>query len=142
MIRRPPRSTRTDTLFPYTTLFRSIPQAAKQRAPPARQVVARVFAGFFRCGIGRADRLVKQVLANVGNKSAAPDRGVHIPFQFQLLIDLKPRVAGNPKLRRQNARTSRRVPRVRRQLNTTSRTRQITCFSRKPPPDTVRQYFT
>src|SRR3546814_15557471 len=27
MIRRPPRSTRTDTLFPYTTLFRS-PQAA------------------------------------------------------------------------------------------------------------------
>src|SRR3546814_1566052 len=30
MIRRPPRSTRTDTLFPYTTLFRSL------RAPRAR----------------------------------------------------------------------------------------------------------
>src|SRR3546814_8971650 len=28
MIRRPPRSTRTDTLFPYTTLFRSITKAA------------------------------------------------------------------------------------------------------------------
>src|SRR3546814_4490062 len=28
MIRRPPRSTRTDTLFPYTTLFRSAPGAA------------------------------------------------------------------------------------------------------------------
>src|SRR3546814_17614527 len=28
MIRRPPRSTRTDTLFPYTTLFRSSPLAA------------------------------------------------------------------------------------------------------------------
>src|SRR3546814_12902813 len=27
MIRRPPRSTRTDTLFPYTTLFRSFPDA-------------------------------------------------------------------------------------------------------------------
>src|SRR3546814_9762868 len=27
MIRRPPRSTRTDTLFPYTTLFRSHPRA-------------------------------------------------------------------------------------------------------------------
>src|SRR3546814_19177072 len=27
MIRRPPRSTRTDTLFPYTTLFRSIPSS-------------------------------------------------------------------------------------------------------------------
>src|SRR3546814_14790320 len=26
MIRRPPRSTRTDTLFPYTTLFRSFPR--------------------------------------------------------------------------------------------------------------------
>src|SRR3546814_3197362 len=26
MIRRPPRSTRTDTLFPYTTLFRSGPR--------------------------------------------------------------------------------------------------------------------
>src|SRR3546814_2851510 len=28
MIRRPPRSTRTDTLFPYTTLFRSLPGGA------------------------------------------------------------------------------------------------------------------
>src|SRR3546814_19873578 len=28
MIRRPPRSTRTDTLFPYTTLFRSVDSAA------------------------------------------------------------------------------------------------------------------
>src|SRR3546814_15108316 len=27
MIRRPPRSTRTDPLFPYTTLFRSLPLA-------------------------------------------------------------------------------------------------------------------
>src|SRR3546814_4114180 len=32
MIRRPPRSTRTDTLFPYTTLFRSVGQAAQRRA--------------------------------------------------------------------------------------------------------------
>src|SRR3546814_3741010 len=34
MIRRPPRSTRTDTLFPYTTLFRSVaaPVAAQHRA--------------------------------------------------------------------------------------------------------------
>src|SRR3546814_8674361 len=42
MIRRPPRSTRTDTLFPYTTLFRSrqrrLPayrRGAESRAPPA-----------------------------------------------------------------------------------------------------------
>src|SRR3546814_5227468 len=29
MIRRPPRSTRTDTLFPYTTLFRSLQEIGK-----------------------------------------------------------------------------------------------------------------
>src|SRR3546814_15680331 len=29
MIRRPPRSTRTDTLFPYTTLFRSAAQLVR-----------------------------------------------------------------------------------------------------------------
>src|SRR3546814_2607733 len=33
MIRRPPKSTRTDTLFPYTTLFRSIPLTAVFYAP-------------------------------------------------------------------------------------------------------------
>src|SRR3546814_7384136 len=31
MIRRPPRSTRTDTLFPYTTLFRSLVPAARHQ---------------------------------------------------------------------------------------------------------------
>src|SRR3546814_14818737 len=41
MIRRPPRSTRTDTLFPYTTLFRSLPErsprtAETRAATPAR----------------------------------------------------------------------------------------------------------
>src|SRR3546814_6556350 len=37
MIRRPPRSTRTDTLFPYTTLFRSgfdlVEQRRERRRP-------------------------------------------------------------------------------------------------------------
>src|SRR3546814_21066400 len=33
MIRRPPRSTRTDTLFPYTTLFRSLAILASSPAP-------------------------------------------------------------------------------------------------------------
>src|SRR3546814_12977671 len=33
MIRRPPRSTRTDTLFPYTTLFRSWRDGARARTP-------------------------------------------------------------------------------------------------------------
>src|SRR3546814_5263509 len=51
MIRRPPRSTRTDTLFPYTTLFRS------QRAHPLRDDRAggmRVAPGAER-GIGDRD---------------------------------------------------------------------------------------
>src|SRR3546814_13372976 len=38
MIRRPPRSTRTDTLFPYTTLFRSR-AAAEHLDPVVRAVV-------------------------------------------------------------------------------------------------------
>src|SRR3546814_5445241 len=36
MIRRPPRSTRTDTLFPYTTLFRSCLNAHHVRAKALR----------------------------------------------------------------------------------------------------------
>src|SRR3546814_15986210 len=41
MMRRPPRSTRTDTLFPYTTLFRSLrPQAGQRCCRIATQAVA------------------------------------------------------------------------------------------------------
>src|SRR3546814_10810870 len=40
MIRRPPRSTRTDTLFPYTTLFRSLSPLLGQ---PLREQAARTF---------------------------------------------------------------------------------------------------
>src|SRR3546814_14847732 len=36
MLRRPPRSTRTDTLFPYTTLFRSPVSAALSHISPVR----------------------------------------------------------------------------------------------------------
>src|SRR3546814_2289122 len=34
MIRRPPRSTRTDTLFPYTTLFRSVARFQQDMIAP------------------------------------------------------------------------------------------------------------
>src|SRR3546814_9254238 len=43
MIRRPPRSTRTDTLFPYTTLFRSVRGDHRDRRDPPR--APRVRAG-------------------------------------------------------------------------------------------------
>src|SRR3546814_7099188 len=42
MIRRPPRSTRTDTLFPYTTLFR-----ARRRIE--KKVIAAQIADFYVC---------------------------------------------------------------------------------------------
>src|SRR3546814_4222012 len=41
MIRRPPRSTRTDTLFPYTTLFRSLSaQNLLDKSPPLYTVTS------------------------------------------------------------------------------------------------------
>src|SRR3546814_12001132 len=50
MLRRPPRSTRTDTLFPYTTLFRSVGAddldvERLQRAPEMRHAIAPCGAG-------------------------------------------------------------------------------------------------
>src|SRR3546814_9358976 len=36
MLRRPPSSTRTDTLFPYTTLFRSVDPGTTRRKRPGR----------------------------------------------------------------------------------------------------------
>src|SRR3546814_15111745 len=45
MIRRPPRSTRTDTLFPYTTLFRSHISEGRHMA----QEIATLAGGCFWC---------------------------------------------------------------------------------------------
>src|SRR3546814_1949942 len=52
MIRRPPRSTRTDTLFPYTTLFRS-KQPLEKILPIAE---GRVWAGGTARQIGLVDQ--------------------------------------------------------------------------------------
>src|SRR3546814_2009198 len=46
MIRRPPRSTRTDTLFPYTTLVRSV---------PAFEFLATRFSADFTSLLGQKD---------------------------------------------------------------------------------------
>src|SRR3546814_9237455 len=50
MIRRPPGSTRTDTLFPYTTLFRSQPDdgAGHRESPLGADQEAQVRASAFR----------------------------------------------------------------------------------------------
>src|SRR3546814_2900517 len=42
MIRRPPRSTRTDTLFPYTTLFRSVGEGLVEHRQRAVQHVREI----------------------------------------------------------------------------------------------------
>src|SRR3546814_18098095 len=57
MIRRPPRSTRTDTLFPYTTLFRSRSSRAEVEAEEA---VGKAVAPMFtqRLEINNRDRVV------------------------------------------------------------------------------------
>src|SRR3546814_5582853 len=64
MIRRPPRSTRTDTLFPYTTLFRSPgcarqapdrPRRHREQGPPGHQRAA----GRFTCQRARGGGVEK-----------------------------------------------------------------------------------
>src|SRR3546814_17340727 len=67
MIRRPPRSTRTDTLFPYTTLFRSR-RYARARA---------------KAGIGEA--LILQFLKRriVDGQPLGLENGVAVPSQTQ-----------------------------------------------------------
>src|SRR3546814_14952569 len=53
MIRRPPRSTRTDTLFPYTTLFRSkVARGHGRREGEGRLVTRLVEAGHEAAGVG------------------------------------------------------------------------------------------
>src|SRR3546814_5581183 len=48
MIRRPPRSTRTDTLFPYTTLFRSPAGWGNRRGRARRARLAHAGTAAFR----------------------------------------------------------------------------------------------
>src|SRR6056297_3630408 len=70
MIRRPPRSTRTDTLFPYTTLFRSRGEAGARtlpRPPLGHGQNPRLFQGGWRIAPrDRAGRFAR----------AGPDDGV------------------------------------------------------------------
>src|SRR3546814_7147466 len=84
MIRRPPRSTLTDTLFPYTTLFRSIGEHGKAalRAslapclvdidPDARAVAERLFDGSDMRDVG-----VERPLADLELERVVATRGEH-----------------------------------------------------------------
>src|SRR3546814_8479586 len=71
MIRRPPRSTRTDTLFPYTTLFRS-PSRTHRRARAVERHGGHGAArdNVERCNRSRPDR--DHVLRNHHRRRAPP----------------------------------------------------------------------
>src|SRR3546814_15486347 len=56
MIRRPPRSTRTDTLFPYTTLFRSRNPAPRRRGSSDERPAAEGKEGQEEARRGEGDR--------------------------------------------------------------------------------------
>src|SRR3546814_18492116 len=77
MIRRPPRSTRTDTLFPYTTLFRS-PQL------PRVDIVIDVPEAQRLCACGK--HMVK-----IGEEVS--EQLNIIPMQVQVLRTVRPRYA-------------------------------------------------
>src|SRR3546814_14264488 len=103
MIRRPPRSTRTDTLFPYTTLFRS-DAAGVGRVQPGQQLDQGGLAGAVLAdqrqrlawtdvqvdvlqrrgvgaGVGEADVLEADAVAGVRALDRRALRGGHRGFQ-------------------------------------------------------------
>src|SRR3546814_2548314 len=66
MIRRPPRSTRTDTLFPYTTLFRSVERAVQWTGVQCRGID---FAGCVMTALQAVDALPRNIKADRAGKS-------------------------------------------------------------------------
>src|SRR3546814_10612596 len=69
MIRRPPRSTRTDTLFPYTTLFRSGQGRTSAQAPAHRGKVGQCGS---RRALSRPAQRVRHPVRRNGMTSSAP----------------------------------------------------------------------
>src|SRR3546814_14624383 len=72
MIRRPPRSTRTDTLFPYTTLFRSGVAAVARRVADVVHAVAADHANQVRRSHRRTG---VERIGHVGRRRAVVVRG-------------------------------------------------------------------
>src|SRR3546814_5206716 len=73
MIRRPPRPTRTDTLFPYTTLFRSGPLPDEGIAPAAARPARLPQA--FRHGSDRHVRRRRSALGRCDEGGGGPAGG-------------------------------------------------------------------
>src|SRR3546814_1223226 len=96
MIRRPPRSTRTDTLFPYTTLFRSSLADAEQR----RVAIVALDVEFLGVAIGAVDahRLGRVLQRGFGREQLRHAR---------LHVAALAAVVGRRRLHRQQARRLR-----------------------------------
>src|SRR3546814_20046951 len=98
MIRRPPRSTRTDTLFPYTTLFRSmVPAHAAELRPLGPQLCTLA---------GSADASPAQVLSRRAEFDCGPDKLAQATYNLWVVADIgaADEGMGDPVLR---VRTSR-----------------------------------
>src|SRR3546814_9603911 len=70
MIRRPPRSTRTDTLFPYTTLFRSGDEARC----PLHCMVEQAGRGIITAG-PVVQQMLERIIGKTGDVLALPQIG-------------------------------------------------------------------
>src|SRR3546814_3449243 len=115
MIRRPPRSTRTDTLFPYTTLFRSAGDAGRraelreQRRPAAHLPARRGQRGQHAGGIPQPRRL-------------APGRSEEHTSELQSLMRISYAVFC---LKKKTTKTSIYPPRIHTASTQTSDTQQV-----------------
>src|SRR3546814_16362011 len=76
MIRRPPRSTRTDTLFPYTTLFRSLGACAVRRLVAyAADGTAGPARALYQDRLGRQDFLADRLEGRLRLRRPGADEG-------------------------------------------------------------------
>src|SRR3546814_14743829 len=91
MIRRPPRSTRTDTLFPYTTLFRSLKEISRD---------------YFQSGVDHNKATIKELLREGqevvvqvdkderGNKGATLTTFISLAGRYMVLMPNSPTAGG------------------------------------------------
>src|SRR3546814_7690602 len=110
MIRRPPRSTRTDTLFPYTTLFRSDEDVGgrREQSLAGHQHTQHALGELHenldvladRAGIhgeGIVDALVQRVLQEIGRAHVwTPVTNAHLVCR--LLLEKKKQYTSNHKI--------------------------------------------
>src|SRR3546814_1684835 len=87
-IRRPPRSTRTDTLFPYTTLFRSGLHDSVGARPPVG-IAARP-ARRMRAGKGHLAKFRKRIGGR--HRNLADSERVHGAHMVTFILRIEPRL--------------------------------------------------